>query len=91
MMYNTSHTLSFIQLHWLLDQPSAQEFAKYMGQLSPAPALVSALLVSAWKGLMDKLQSAFGDLQLCFKQQAFCYYIFQGLLLHITLYLRALA
>ena len=45
IMYNTGHTLSFIQLHWQRDQPSAQEFTKYMGQPSPAPALVSAL---AW-------------------------------------------
>ena len=35
--------LSFIQLHRSLDQPSAQEFTKYIGQLSLAPALVSAL------------------------------------------------
>ena len=25
-MYNTCHTLSFIQFDWLRDQPSAQEF-----------------------------------------------------------------
>ena len=30
------------QSHGSLDQPSAQELTKYMGQPSPAPALVSA-------------------------------------------------
>ena len=33
----------FIQRRWLLDRPSAQEFTKYIWQLSPSPALVSAL------------------------------------------------
>ena len=35
--------LSFIQIHRSLDQPSAQEFTKYIEQQSLAPALVSAL------------------------------------------------
>ena len=33
----------FVESHGLRDQPSAQELTKYMGQPSPAPALVSAL------------------------------------------------
>ena len=43
MIYNTIHLLSFIQLHGSRDQPSAQEFTRYMEQQSPAPAMVLAL------------------------------------------------
>ena len=37
------HTLHFISLQGSRDQPSAQEFMKYIGQRSPAPLLESAL------------------------------------------------
>ena len=33
---NTYHTLNFIPLQGSWDQPSAQEFTKYIGQASPA-------------------------------------------------------
>ena len=38
------HTLCFIDPHGSRDHPSAQEFTKYMGLPSPAPALESALV-----------------------------------------------
>ena len=41
--YTIIAPMRFILLHWLLDQPNAQEFTKYIGQQSPAPGLKSAL------------------------------------------------
>ena len=40
--------LHFIAVHGSLDQPSAQQFTKYIGQQSPAALLESALL--HWQG-----------------------------------------
>ena len=40
----THYASKFIDPHGSQDQPSAQEFTKYMGLLSPAPALESALV-----------------------------------------------
>ena len=37
------HTLQFTALQGSRDQPSAQEFTKYIGKPSPAPVLESAL------------------------------------------------
>ena len=45
MCNNQCHTLHFIALHGSLDQASAQEFTKYIGQQSPAALLESALVV----------------------------------------------
>ena len=47
---NKCQTLHFIALHWTLDQASAQEFTKYIGQQSPAPLLESALARSSLHG-----------------------------------------
>ena len=55
----THYASKFIDPHGSRDQPSAQEFTKYMGLPSPAPALESAL-VRLWSYQWAPLQHPSG-------------------------------